>query len=406
MLETGLPLKHGGRLMLRLSSWFVLLAAATAAFCAGDLLAVDGVLEINAACAVNSGCFPGDTAGYPVTITASAPARSFVLTSDLGPLTANQTAISISVNAVTVDLGGFRIYGGTSCTVVPVTCSPLGSGIGVSGGSDVTVRNGTVQGMGDDGVQISYSSHAENLHLLQNGGDGLSLGNESLARGNVITSNGNDGIRCGNYCGIHQNTVVGNGDHGIHVTSGTVTANSSSGNGLRGGSFGSDTLLTGNTFVNNVAPNVSGGHAAGGNFCSDHSCTTHGERRFYLTQNYVNGANALTACAAGFHMASLWELLDVSNFRYDTLLGTTADDSGQGPFVGGGWVRTGTYSYPGVFDPGSASCSAWTSSSGTQNGSLAGLDTYWNDSNVTDIPPWYPFAVSCNNVNKVWCVED
>ncbi len=35
----------------------------------GPAHAVDGVLEINQACAVNAGCFAGDTAGFPVTIT-------------------------------------------------------------------------------------------------------------------------------------------------------------------------------------------------------------------------------------------------------------------------------------------------------------------------------------------------
>ena len=31
-------------------------------------LASDGVLEINQTCAVQTGCFTGDTAGFPVTI--------------------------------------------------------------------------------------------------------------------------------------------------------------------------------------------------------------------------------------------------------------------------------------------------------------------------------------------------
>ena len=35
--------------------------------------AVDGVLEINQACAANTGCFTGDSAGFPVTITAWQP---------------------------------------------------------------------------------------------------------------------------------------------------------------------------------------------------------------------------------------------------------------------------------------------------------------------------------------------
>ena len=47
---------------------------------AGPALAVDGVVEINQTCAVNTGCFAGDTPGFPVTITV---AGSYRLTSNL-----------------------------------------------------------------------------------------------------------------------------------------------------------------------------------------------------------------------------------------------------------------------------------------------------------------------------------
>jgi hypothetical protein len=65
-----------------------------------------------------------------------------------------------------------------------------------------------------------------------------------------------------------------------------------------------------------------------------------------LTKNSADGSQALTACAAGFHMASLWEIFDPSNLQYDGTLGRTNDDSGFGPptadfFLNGGWVRTG-----------------------------------------------------------------
>lgn len=42
--------------------------------------AVDGVLEINQTCAVQTGCFSGDTPGFPVTINATG---SYRLTSNL-----------------------------------------------------------------------------------------------------------------------------------------------------------------------------------------------------------------------------------------------------------------------------------------------------------------------------------
>ena len=48
-----------------------------------------------------------------------------------------------------------------------------------------------------------------------------------------------------------------------------------------------------------------------------------GPRKFYLTQALHNGAQALSACAQGYHMASLWEIHDTSNLRYDTDLGLT-----------------------------------------------------------------------------------
>jgi hypothetical protein len=46
-------------------------------------------------------------------------------------------------------------------------------------------------------------------------------------------------------------------------------------------------------------------------------------------------------------MASMWEISDPSNLRYDTQLGVTTADSGFGPPAGTsfvaffGWVRTG-----------------------------------------------------------------
>ena len=43
-------------------------------------------------------------------------------------------------------------------------------------------------------------------------------------------------------------------------------------------------------------------------------------KSFYLTKTSHNGSQVLTACAEGYHMASLWEIFDTSNLRYDTAL--------------------------------------------------------------------------------------
>ena len=65
-------------------------------------------------------------------------------------------------------------------------------------------------------------------------------------------------------------------------------------------------------------------------------------RRFYLTKATFDGGTALEACNNGYHMASLWEIYDFSNLRYERTLGLTNTDSGFGPPTAfTGWVRTG-----------------------------------------------------------------
>lgn len=70
-----------------------------------------------------------------------------------------------------------------------------------------------------------------------------------------------------------------------------------------------------------------------------------GPRKFYLTQDGFAGDQALSACAEGYHMASLWEIFNTSDLRYDTTLGFTQEDSGSAPPSNrNGWVRMGSSS--------------------------------------------------------------
>src|SRR5437899_259888 len=65
-------------------------------------------------------------------------------------------------------------------------------------------------------------------------------------------------------------------------------------------------------------------------------------RSFYLTKATHKGFAGETACALGYHMASLWEIHEPSNLSYNTTLGLTGKDTGQGPPSGlSGWIRTG-----------------------------------------------------------------
>ena len=253
------------------------LAAALAGLLALPSHAAEGALEINQACAVSTGCFAGDAPGFPVTIQAppAGPGSgSYRLTGNLALPSPDTVGIQIAADAVVLDLGGFTLDGPTLCTSVPVTsCTPRGAGIGILGASNVTVRNGSVTGAGDDGVRLGAAGRAEGLNAFHNGGDGLVIGNEGIARGNIVSSNGGDGIRCGERCVVSGNTSSGNQLDGIDVTSGAVTGNASSQNGGRGGQFGAQTTFAQNMFGGNGTPDQLGGHASGGNLCEDASCS-------------------------------------------------------------------------------------------------------------------------------------
>jgi len=128
-------------------------------------------------------------------------------------------------------------------------------------------------------------------------------------------------------------------------------------------------------------------------------------RKFYLTQTQFTGSQALTACAKKFHMASLWEIFDPSNLRYDTNLGVTRDDAGFGPPNGArGWIRTG-FDTEGIPVPGAGNCFTWTSDSDIHFGSVVGLSNNWEGQSVVT-SPWGAGSLQCNLGVRVWCVQD
>jgi hypothetical protein len=134
------------------------------------------------------------------------------------------------------------------------------------------------------------------------------------------------------------------------------------------------------------------------------SLANNGPRKFYLTKVEYNGADADTSCAVGYHMASLFEIHESSNLRYDTDLGFTLGDSGFAPPIELGWIRTGNV--PGIdSDPGSANCNAWTSAGGLDGGTIVRLAANWRVPS-TIASPWNTDAAVCAIPRRVWCVQD
>lgn len=128
-------------------------------------------------------------------------------------------------------------------------------------------------------------------------------------------------------------------------------------------------------------------------------------QKYYLTMSFVNGGSALSACAAGYHMASLWEIFDFAALDYDEPLGVGPFDATTGPPTGfNGWIRTGTFA-SNSSQPGTGNCSSYTSSNAAHYGTQVVLTPIW-DGAATPIAPWAPIGAVCSATARVWCVQD
>lgn len=323
-----------------------------------------GRIEINQASVESSG-------GFPHTITSPG---SYVLT---GALTApnDTTAILLATSEVVLDLNGFSISGGASCTQGDCPSGLAGGILSLSQtqhGHRTTVRNGVVRGFAGDCIRLGSQARIDDVLVSECGRRGIVVGAGSVSTFVRVSATGEDGI-------------VMNGSDPPSIYAHSTVASS----GL-GGSTSAD---------------VVGGRASAGSSCSDASCVSLPARRYYLTIGVFDGSEAMSACASGYHMASMWEILDPSNLRYDTSLGWTQLDSGLGPpNLTAGWIRTGT---PATFGgAGGESCNGYSTTAG--NGTAVNLSRAWDAAAASDpdIPAWSAFVSSCSSDRRVWCVED
>jgi hypothetical protein len=230
-----------------------------------------GVKVINQKLATAGGVTSSDTPGFPVTIDA---AGSYILVGNLTVPDENTTAIEVKADDVTINLNGFAITGPVACTGIPPQCNASGSGNGIfSQNKNITVSNGTIRGMGQDGINLSRSSHIENVQAISNSNNGIFSGDSSILINNVALHNGNRGIAFApggtvtgnvankNNIGINGgsssvvtgNTANNNGSDGIVVGDGvTVTNNIARSNGKRGIVAGVGSMLLQNTVRNNI----------------------------------------------------------------------------------------------------------------------------------------------------------
>lgn len=245
----------------------------------------NGVLEINPACATGDGCFDGDDAGLPVEIRNSG---SYRLTGNLITHDPNQTVIYIDVDRVTLDLGGFSIDGPNFC-LSPDTdpCSDSGIGVGIRStatSSHITIRNGHVTGMGNDGVRLrSGPGKVHDVTVEHSGEDGIQAGFAVNIHDNNARRNKVHGINLTSTGNIRNNTATKNGQAGIHAedsgdfVKAVISDNLATENGSEGLVLDPSVGYRSNVMrLNNggdTNPQVSGGLEIGPNVCAtDTTC--------------------------------------------------------------------------------------------------------------------------------------
>jgi len=264
----------------------------------GPAYAVDGVIEINQARAMEGGVTASDTPGFPITIDAPG---SYVLTGDLQAPSISVVGIDVEADRVTIDLNGHSMDGRAVCTGEGenVNCAPSNNADGINslGFSRTTVQDGRIVGFArgvilgpasqvvnvdssrnaNGGVDVGSGSEVRNCRVFANGGPGRGIlaGQGSTVAGNSVRGNEADGILAAEGVLVESNSVTENGEDGIEGFSGVmVTGNTVRNNGNQAGSafqlrLNSDAAYIINTIVSSgTNGTVSGGVNLAGNACN------------------------------------------------------------------------------------------------------------------------------------------
>jgi hypothetical protein len=207
-------------------------------------LAGDGEVEINEARAL-AGAINGsallDPPGFPVEITEPGSYRVTGLLSVSDP---NDTAIRILANGVTLDLGGFALFGPVTCPFGS-PCSATGTGRGIDGSTATGVRvaHGSVRGFGAAGILLGDEGRVDDVAAFENGGAGIALGAGGAVRDSLAVRNGQAGISVGAGAVLEAVTAAENRGDGIATGAGSSLLRPftlrNDGSGIRVGNGGS-----------------------------------------------------------------------------------------------------------------------------------------------------------------------
>ncbi len=155
---------------------------------------------------------------------------SYYVAQNLSQTIAGSPGITIGANEVTIDLGGFTLYGlGT----------PGDHGITSGAGAvrDVTIHNGYVALWGGSGIMLPTVNnvHIWEVTAFDNDAEGITIGASGILRLVIATNQTLAGIRCERWCKLTNCVATNNTGPGIitgpgcHVSDSIMGFNSSSG---------------------------------------------------------------------------------------------------------------------------------------------------------------------------------
>jgi hypothetical protein len=215
-----------------------------------------GVKNINQRRARQGRVTPGDARGFPVTL--SQPG-SYRLTSNLTlPPDEGTVGIEVTAQGVEIDLNGFAIIGPRVCPdpneflgCTPAVEDPTYTLI--SGGDNVTVRNGTARGSLGTGIWLGAHARIEDVNVLWNSKIAILAGLGSTVE-DSLAAQSEQGILIGDDCTVTDNRIRANPFFGLQMT-------------------GPNCGYSGNVIACTPAfVCVSGGLQTGGNLCNGVVC--------------------------------------------------------------------------------------------------------------------------------------
>ena len=258
----------------RVTSFVFALSAACGILAALPAIAADGQIVITDAKAQAGNVTPGDSSGYPVTLTLRG---SYILGSNLNP-GAGKDGIVAAAPDIAIDLNGFTMSGGASGGGVSTNARR-----GIWGQADrLTVKNGTIGAFTEAGIYALSRPFliVENMRII-NGNFGInSSGGFARIHNSTIASNRGYGIACGDFCEIQESIAAGNLQAGVycalscHVEGNIISKNNSDGIFIKTGTVLGNTIFSNgdfgiqatgtvgfgnNTIVGNVSGPIFGG---------------------------------------------------------------------------------------------------------------------------------------------------